>query len=73
MPVQLQSPAQKSLEIKRHRKQDDDDVTVLSIFSGLKTRSLGLNTLGTMKSSASSQSVHVSRKSLNVVLFISQT
>ena len=26
---------------------DDDDVTVSSIKSGLKTRSLGLNTLGT--------------------------
>ena len=25
----------------------DDDCTVLSILSGLKTRSLGLNTLGT--------------------------
>ena len=51
----------------------DHDVTVSSIMSGLKTWSLGLNTLGTTKSSASSQSVHVSCKFLNVVVFVSQT
>ena len=33
--------------------------------SGLEIRSLGLNTLGTSKSPASSQSVHVNRKSVS--------
>ena len=37
--------------------------TVSSRFSGLETRSLGLNTLGTTKSPTSSQSVHVGRPS----------
>ena len=38
-------------------------VTVSSTLSGLKTRSLGLNTLGTTLSTASSQSVQVGRPS----------
>ena len=54
-----------------HIKQDlfvafrtgDDDSTVSSILSGLETRSLGLNTLGTTWSPASSQSVRISRLS----------
>ena len=37
--------------------------TVSSMLSGLKTRSLGLNTLGTTSSPASSQSVQVGRPS----------
>ena len=37
--------------------------TVSSMLSGLKTRSLGLNTLGTTLSPASSQSVQVGRLS----------
>ena len=37
--------------------------TVSSILSGLKTRSLGLNTLGTTSSPASSQSVQLGRPS----------
>ena len=37
--------------------------TVSSMLSGLETRSLGLNTLGTTKYPASSQSVQISRSS----------
>ena len=33
----------------RHKEDDDDDDSIVpSILSGLETRSLGLNTLGTM-------------------------
>ena len=56
-----QRKVEKTTEPQKTRKRIADDSTVSSILSGLDTRSLGLNILGTTWSPASSQLVRVVR------------